>query len=380
MMGYVVRSSAESWIQGFITQTTFTTWQRYFTWDSLAHEAGVLEDAEDEPDSQCDVTGILGRELAAQVHDGDPDGGGVVWPHVAEVSLLGGIGCGGWLLKLMIEELEQPGSPYEFMVLQASENSIHFYEHHGFTRVGALARYEDEECLKRAAEADAEAHAAGKEVAAASNRTSSPTTTVSAKDNETPNQAATRLGVKAFDIMFLNKDIYPGLTTSSKLKGGTTLRVPVVKPPPTERTDGLPAVYMAKNDETPRQIANKLEIDVKVLVNLNKRFLNGLTQHSRLKQNSKLRIPCQDGVPPEKDDWTLFGDVVGYRHWTFPDEHESAIESTGVSYMMARKLTPKKGKKGEHEEGSRMAALQKRIVETPPQMKATRAGMGATFD
>ena len=36
MMGYVVRSAAESWMQGFITQTTFTTWQRYFTWDSYA--------------------------------------------------------------------------------------------------------------------------------------------------------------------------------------------------------------------------------------------------------------------------------------------------------------------------------------------------------
>ena len=62
-----------------------------------------------------------------------------------------------------------------------------------------------------------------------------------------------------------------------------------------QRTDGKPAVYLANNDETPRQIANKLEIDVKALVNLNKRFLNGLTQHSRLKSNSKLRIPSQDG-------------------------------------------------------------------------------------
>jgi|EP01046_Picozoa_sp_COSAG06_P001497 hypothetical protein len=374
MVGYVVRSAAEGWIQGFITQTVFTTWQRYFTWDSLAHEAGVLEDAEDEPDSKCDVTGIMGRELAAQVHAGDPDGGGVIWPHIAEVSLLAGIGCGGWLLKLMIEELEQPGSPYEFAVLQASENSINFYEHHGFVRVGALARYEDEECLKRAADA-----AGSASVAPETGRISSPTVEANAKDNETPSQVATRLGVKVSDVMFLNKDLYPGLTTSSKLKGGTKLRVPVVKPPPQERTDGLPPVYMAKNDETPRQIANKLGIDCKTLVNLNKRFLTGLNQHSRLKSNSKLRIPSEDGVPPDQDDWTLFGDVVGYRHWTFPDEHESAISNTGVSYMMARKLTRKKGRSKanpEPEEGSMMASLQRRKVDHPPQMKVTRTGVG----
>ena len=373
MMGYVVRSSAEGWIQGFIIQTVFTTWQRYFTWDSLAHEAGVLEDAEDEPDSKCDVTGILGRELAAQVHAGDPDGGGVIWPHIAEISLLAGIGCGGWLLKLVLEELEQPGSPFEYVVLQASENSIKFYEHHGFIRVGALARYEDEECLKRAAQADGSA--AGPETG----RMSSPTVEAKAKDNETPSQVASRVGANVYDVLFLNEDLYPGLTASSKLKGGTKLRVPVIKPPPQERTDGLPPVYLAKNDETPRIIANKLGIDCKALVNLNKRFLSGLNHFSRLKPNSKLRIPSQDGVPPDQDDWTLFGDVVGYRHWTFPDEHESAISNTGVSYMMARKLNSKKGKSKanlEPEKGSMLASLQERRVNHPPPMKVTRTGLG----
>ena len=102
MMGYIVRSKAEGWMQGFITVTAFTTWQKYFTWDSLAHEAQVLEDKDDDPESVCDVTGLLARELAAQIHDGDPDGEGVIWPRIAEVSLLGALGCGGWLLKLML--------------------------------------------------------------------------------------------------------------------------------------------------------------------------------------------------------------------------------------------------------------------------------------
>ena len=86
----------------------------------------------------------------------------------------------------------------------------------------------------------------------------------------------------------------------------------------------MPPVYLADENETPRQIANKLGVDPKELVKLNKRFLKGLTQHSRLKSNSKLRVPGANGETPDAEDWTLFGDVVGYRHWTFPDETEGA--------------------------------------------------------
>ena len=46
---------------------------------------------------------------------------------------------------MAIEELEQPVSQYEFAVLQATENSVPFYEKHGFIRVGAIARYENQE-------------------------------------------------------------------------------------------------------------------------------------------------------------------------------------------------------------------------------------------
>eukprot|EP01048_Picozoa_sp_COSAG05_P009042 COSAG05_NODE_716_length_7804_cov_2.669825_15_plen_164_part_00 len=77
------------------------------------------------------------------MHDGDPGGEGVIWPHIAEVSLLGGLGCGGVLLKMVLEELESPNSQYDHVVLQASENSVGFYEHHGFVRIGAIARYEE---------------------------------------------------------------------------------------------------------------------------------------------------------------------------------------------------------------------------------------------
>ena len=38
--------------------------------------------------------GQLARELQQQIYQGDPEDGGVVWPRIAEISLLGGIGCG----------------------------------------------------------------------------------------------------------------------------------------------------------------------------------------------------------------------------------------------------------------------------------------------
>ena len=37
--------------------------------------------------------------LQAQARAGDPEREGIVWPHVAEISLLGGLRCGGQLLR-----------------------------------------------------------------------------------------------------------------------------------------------------------------------------------------------------------------------------------------------------------------------------------------
>lgn len=41
--GFVMRDKQTGWLQGFITVTTFTTWQKWFRWDSLADEAGVMK-------------------------------------------------------------------------------------------------------------------------------------------------------------------------------------------------------------------------------------------------------------------------------------------------------------------------------------------------
>tara|TARA_B110001469_G_C9344151_1_gene182084 strand:+ start:246 stop:392 length:147 start_codon:yes stop_codon:yes gene_type:complete len=43
----------------------------------------------------------------------------VVWPQIAEISLLGALGCGRWLIELLLDELEAEGSPYLYVVTQA---------------------------------------------------------------------------------------------------------------------------------------------------------------------------------------------------------------------------------------------------------------------
>jgi hypothetical protein len=40
MWGWMVRTRDEGWLQGFITVTTFTTWNPWFHWDSIATTSG----------------------------------------------------------------------------------------------------------------------------------------------------------------------------------------------------------------------------------------------------------------------------------------------------------------------------------------------------
>ena len=159
LRGYTVRSEVEGWLQGFVTVTDFTTWQSYFRWDSMRRESEItdqsidyLHEMDEETETQTwmkervrDLDGKIAWELSQQVHDGDYSREGVVWPRVAEISLLAGLGCGSWLLQLIIDQLEAPDSKYQWLVLQASENAVSFYEKFGFVRVGAVARYDSAE-------------------------------------------------------------------------------------------------------------------------------------------------------------------------------------------------------------------------------------------
>ena len=127
LQGYVVRTQAEGWLQGYVTVTTFTTWARWLCWNS---DPRILEDHGDPPADEAEAAwrgnrvvdgeGLLAAELQRTVFDGDADGEGVVWPRIAEVSLLASLGCGGWLIRLVLEELERHDGEYVYSLAPRS--------------------------------------------------------------------------------------------------------------------------------------------------------------------------------------------------------------------------------------------------------------------
>merc|ERR1719478_1219301 len=86
----------------------------------------------------------LAEALERQPREGDWRTTGIVWPQGAEVSLLAALGCGDWLLGVILEELSRDPR-YEFCVVASTPGAATFYERHGFVRVGAIARYLDPE-------------------------------------------------------------------------------------------------------------------------------------------------------------------------------------------------------------------------------------------
>ncbi len=97
--GFIVRSEVNMMMQGFVTVTTFTNWQASFRWDSMHDSAFSYDDQEmaeamASKERKYDENGSLAAEIQNTVRCGDPWNEGIVWPHVAEISLLGGLGCG----------------------------------------------------------------------------------------------------------------------------------------------------------------------------------------------------------------------------------------------------------------------------------------------
>mgnify|MGYP006892609344 CR=1 FL=1 len=109
-----MRTAAEGWLQGYITVTTFTIWNRHFCWDSMHHLSGMMDHGSNR---LVDVDGSCARGLQASVHDGDPDGEGVVYTRVAEIGLLAALGCGSWLLRKVIHDLENQGMSRSLFLL-----------------------------------------------------------------------------------------------------------------------------------------------------------------------------------------------------------------------------------------------------------------------
>ena len=133
--GYQLRHKTGGWLQGYIMWTNFTTWTHNFHWDSKQEICGM------EPtEPYCDVDGSLSQELESLERAGDPHGGGIVFPSVAEIALVGGLGCGEYMLRLAMEDI-RAAKKYKYVVLQSTMQSKAFYERFGFIRVGAICQY-----------------------------------------------------------------------------------------------------------------------------------------------------------------------------------------------------------------------------------------------
>jgi hypothetical protein len=312
-------------MQGFITVTTFTNWQESFRWDSM-HESATSYDEKDlcsmmqHGERQYDLNGTLSAELQNTVRCGDPWNEGIVFPRLAEISLLGGLGCGKVgtgimfvlcdifpplskssilfnlqaLLSLAIERLEtMPSSGkrnYDYAVLQATKNSISFYESMGFVRVGAIT--EDPAFDVQNTEQEIEMDPCAKK-AEGNKIVSTPCMTIkTTKAGQTPAEYAKRFFVDVWDIIYLNQFLYPDIMPKSYLMEGTELFIPnrsklngisnALANKQASIKSSATQWYYAENDETPRAIANKFNVKCRDLLECNRRRISDLQGLSRL--------------------------------------------------------------------------------------------------
>lgn len=147
LQGYQLRHKQGGWLQGFVLYTNFTTWTHGFHWDSQHPMSGFPTDGLPHPN--MDVDGSLAKELEAEPRAGDPRGGGIVFSSLAEIGLLGGLGCGEYLLRMALQDIWN-NPQYKYVVLQATDQSKAFYERFGFVRVGAICQYGKSEKAKAA--------------------------------------------------------------------------------------------------------------------------------------------------------------------------------------------------------------------------------------
>jgi hypothetical protein len=151
LRGYQIRHKVGGWLQGFVMMTNFTTWTHYFKWDSMHPSNGIDRNTNGKSKSTgvVDEDGSFAEGLERQPRSGDPLGEGVVWPTIAEIGLVGALGCGEYLLQMALDDIARRGT-YDYVVLEATDMSRPFYEKFGFVRVGAVCKYGNEQDVKDA--------------------------------------------------------------------------------------------------------------------------------------------------------------------------------------------------------------------------------------
>ena len=281
------------------------------------------------------------------------------------------MGCGQVLVKLVIEQLEfqraSATANYDYIVLQATDNSIPFYESLGFVRVGAVCYDTKHDGIGdngsdkslSSSQKGTEAFGTTKE----KNQTkmlsenngiglAMPKTIVASpnfvfevvRPGDSPNDVAKYFKVSVWDIIFLNKDIYPDLRPTSRLHKGTQLYIPKIHDEKTGQSNGVDKAqdrstsvsetptkwFVAKENDTPRKIAKHFGIPCNKLVSGNQRRLPELQATSRLRAGTRVKVSNLD----QHDKI-----CQPYCHWSFPED--TAVEGGDPSYLMVYKLDRK---------------------------------------
>jgi len=144
VQGFIVQTVPEKKMQGFIIFTNFTVWRKSFRWDSLSPNAGITP--LDKISHICDDGGSLSKELESLQREGDPEDRGIICHRIAEICLLGALGCGNILVRNALEQISK-SQKYDYVVLQATKMAIPFYERMGFVHVGAVGRFKDDPAM-----------------------------------------------------------------------------------------------------------------------------------------------------------------------------------------------------------------------------------------
>ena len=142
LKGLIVKEKEEpNRLQGFIVTTKFIAYRKSFRWTVDAPAACVTP-----TDRRLHATddGTLAHELQQVQRHGSDSRRGFLFHRVCELSFLGGLGCGSFLLEKTLSELKKSGK-YDYIVLQSTKVAIPFYERFGFVRVGAVNRFQDNE-------------------------------------------------------------------------------------------------------------------------------------------------------------------------------------------------------------------------------------------
>ena len=258
-------------------------------------------------------------------------------------SLLGALGCGRWLVQMIIDGLESE-SPYRYVICQATDGSIH--RRMGFVRVGCVTRTKRAKEVEPAApEASSADHSAtGKRKRSTGGKAEATAVVADAAEGgdvlsrcidhvceagDTCASVAKMYGVEAFDVLFLNRRKFsPKLHVDAELKKGTRLLVPHPLSPDEVRTEERAAHqswHELSEETTLKSVSTKLGIGARELLELNKSSIKGLQLSSILMRGTRLQTGGIDA------------DVDEYCHWTFPDDDQA---SGCPSYMMARRLKP----------------------------------------